>query len=304
MPPAGKTWITVDTDLVLKPELGDLAASEYGIAEAGWLYLKLIAYSREKLTDGYIPKAVAVALAVGIGEPGVNPERRLDDLRMTTLLNADRHGYRIPSYTSWQQSRETVNAATEQRRAAGLASAARRTTRSTTRPSVRSTEESKSKNPSVGSPNDPLDRGRESTVPESTNGHQLDYGISSILDASITDQLTPAQVDLVNLAWSTSSVELRQSLADVEKAAKPVAMLVTVASRIAPSLDNVDQVDRRARAVARCQQLYLDATQDGDDPGVTIDWLANEYRHDPSIVSEAISTISSEPGLDADDTPI
>jgi hypothetical protein len=93
--------------------------------EAFGLWIRCIAYCRRNLTDGYIPKAAAVArvrrkraaikviaelLAAPIGAPGKEP-----------LWTEVEGGYRVHDYFSWNPSREKVDAEREVKRAAGRA---------------------------------------------------------------------------------------------------------------------------------------------------------------------------------------
>lgn len=86
---------------------------------------------------------------------------------------------------------------------------------------------------------EPLDlsRNRSSRAQStaSTNGTQpapeLPAALARILDAKIAATLTPAQTTIVGRAWFCST-ELRHSLASVEAADNPTAMLVSISQRI------------------------------------------------------------------------
>lgn len=122
---------------------------------------------------------------------------------------------------------------------------------------------------------------------------ELPASLARILDEKITASLTADQVELITIAWDTS-VELRHSMASIESAENPTAMLVSVARRIAgPAADPATLAQRaiakRMAAVHRCRFLWCQARDAGDEDmdGVRED-LEHQYRHDPSIILEAI----------------
>ncbi len=60
---------------------------------------------------------------------------------------------------------------------------------------------------------------------------ELPAALARILDAKIASSLYPAQIEVVSRAWFCST-ELRHSLASVEAADNPTAMLVSISQRI------------------------------------------------------------------------
>lgn len=128
--------------------------------------------------------------------------------------------------------------------------------------------------------------------------------LAKLLDTKLVNELKPGQVELVTTAWNTDSHEIRHSIASIEAADNPAAMLVTVAKRVSPTLDDpantvAGKNSRHAAAIATCRRLYQNAIADGDTPDRAREWLENEYRHDPSIVTEALTTTAS-----SDDVPL
>jgi hypothetical protein len=117
--------------------------------------------------------------------------------------------------------------------------------------------------------------------------------LARILDPAITRELKPSQISLVTAAWNTST-ELRHSLADIEAAENPTAMLVSVAKRIAPADEKTPAqreaaaTAKRAGAVQRCRYLWHQALDDNENMTTVREDLERQYRHDPSIVTEAI----------------
>lgn len=49
-----------------------------------------------------------------------------------------------------------------------------------------------------------------------------------------------------------------------------------------------ERTSRRAGAIAACRRLNQQYLDDGTTPETAHEWLLNEYRHDPSIVTEAL----------------
>lgn len=49
-----------------------------------------------------------------------------------------------------------------------------------------------------------------------------------------------------------------------------------------------ERIEKREKTVATCRRLYNQAAKDGDPDDVIREWLEREYRHDPSIVLDAV----------------
>jgi len=119
----------------------------------------------------------------------------------------------------------------------------------------------------------------------------LPKALARILDDKIAAGLTNAQIQLATRAWD-EGIELRHSMADIEAAENPTAMFVSVCKRIAPN-GSPDELERKAvakrmGAVQRCRFLWHQGLEDHEPPDALRESLEREYRHDPSIVTEAI----------------
>jgi hypothetical protein len=121
---------------------------------------------------------------------------------------------------------------------------------------------------------------------------ELPGALAKILDAKIAASLTNAQIELATRAWF-EGVQLRHSMADIEAAENPTAMFVSVCKRISPSSPAQHEASlaaKRKGAVQRCRYLWHAGLEEGDDEIALREHLEREYRHDPSIVLEAIGT--------------
>lgn len=113
-------WIRVANDLGGSEQAVELAEEHY-LAALG-LFVLALGYCDRQGTDGEIPaRAMARAIA-----SGVKSDEVVAELERTGFLETTPDGWRIPGYLDWQRSREQIEAAVEQRRQAGRASAAAR----------------------------------------------------------------------------------------------------------------------------------------------------------------------------------
>lgn len=116
----GHVWIAVDAGLLLG--IGKLDDCELDRAQQGWLYLAIIAFCRQRLTDGFVKDAEAIrvvqaAMPAASTDRKLTPERRLADLVGCGLLKRERWGWRVPDYAEWQQTKADVRALSERQTA-------------------------------------------------------------------------------------------------------------------------------------------------------------------------------------------
>lgn len=196
----GRTWIKVDTDLLLGTNVDDkLAGTELDRAQLALAYLALIAWSRRKLTDGLIPKNQApgiIARACRLNRS--EAEVRLSELAVTGMVKTDRHRIKVPDYAEWQQTADDVKALAERQSAAGKASARKRATGSTTgRPPVhqRSTEQSREEKSS---------KAEASREKEASRAHET--GALPKLPAIENGETTATAAELANTAIRTDPI--------------------------------------------------------------------------------------------------
>jgi hypothetical protein len=134
--------------------------------------------------------------------------------------------------------------------------------------------------------------------------------LERIMSSHLIRELKPSQTRLVAAAWAADSNEIRHSLAAVEQAENSVGYLVQVAKRIvgvntiseyeaSATAERAAANSRRAGAIAACRRMWKQGLDQGDNPTALRESIDREYRHDPTIVTEALATIPS-----SDDVPL
>lgn len=127
----------------------------------------------------------------------------------------------------------------------------------------------------------------------------LPHQLERILPSTV--RLTPSQYQLAADAWNAAPDELRHSLRDVEAGQNPTAVFITVCRRLIAQHPVPDHAAKRAGAVRACRRLYDQAIRDGEAQATAREWLERDYRHDPTIVTEALgAALDLAPG----DVPI
>ncbi len=125
--------------------------------------------------------------------------------------------------------------------------------------------------------------------------------LARIMANHIIRELKPSQTKLVAAAWTADSNEIRQSLAAVEQAENSAGYLVQVAKRIVgvntiaeyeanATAERAATNSRRAGAIAACRRMWKQGINKGDNPDALRESITREYRHDPTIVTEALTT--------------
>ena len=118
----------------------------------------------------------------------------------------------------------------------------------------------------------------------------LPVALVRLLPRGVGWDLSAEQARVVSEAWRVDSDALRRSLLAVERADRPVGLLVAIAKRLVADgvRLRVGAAAQRARAVQGCGRVYDALVADGESHESARDYLLGEYRRDPSIVEEAI----------------
>jgi hypothetical protein len=298
------SWLKLDDSMPEHPKVAALSDAAFRHHVGG------LAYCARLLTDGFIPDKIAGEITTAKTLAELSSEQLPG--RAPLWEKADR-GWMVHDYLDYNPSREEVEAQRESRSRAGRKGASKRHGKSQASamanakqtPSTSHGTRTRSANDNVDAP-DPYPTRSTETVEEGREQHahaqhgsngsggtppQLPPQLERILDPAIVRELKPGQVDLVTAAWDAST-ELRKSIAEIEAADNPTAMLVSIAHRIVPTHNpkaaTAAATSRRAAALAACRRLnqqYLDA---GESPDRAREFLEQDYHHDPAIVTEAL----------------
>lgn len=93
-------WLRIDDRVRTHPKIAQAGPA------AAWLWFCGICYCREHLTDGFIPKAVVVSLAMNLTSP-LKHAARLVDVRLWEDVDG---GYQVHDFLDWNPSRAEVEA--------------------------------------------------------------------------------------------------------------------------------------------------------------------------------------------------
>ncbi len=104
-------WVKLDDAMPEHPKVARLNAT------SAWTFVCAIAYCSRNLTDGFIPNAIAFALAEHDGRE--EPSDVVADLVSAGLWSPTEHGYLIHDYLDYQRSKEEVLSLSATRKAAG-----------------------------------------------------------------------------------------------------------------------------------------------------------------------------------------
>lgn len=114
---ARTNFINVANDIGASDKAVNLGDDTY-LAALG-LYVLAVCYCDRQRTDGSIPlRAMTRVIA-----PGMDTSQLVAELVRVGFLCEDGDGWRVNGYLEWQRSAAEIEAAVEQRRKAGLASA-------------------------------------------------------------------------------------------------------------------------------------------------------------------------------------
>lgn len=294
----GRTWIKVDTEFLLGSGAGDKAGdSKYPRAQIVASYLALIAYSRRRLTDGFLPRAEAPKVISRVLDLTTDDAKLIaDDLALIGLLKTDRWGWRIPDYAEWQQTKADVKALTERQ----SANARRRWEKNASgnasgipvaMPVASREEKSRyTATDTVGVGEGARARKRSRHGGHGNGSGKIPGDLERLLPAGI--KLTTTQAALVTQAWEAGP-ELRHSLSDVETATNQAAMLVTIAKRVVANqpdrIPKRDHADQHAAATAYATRMRA------TDPDYTTTDLADEIASTwPDLTRTEIDAILAD----------
>lgn len=300
------SWLQLDDNMPDHPKVAALTDTAFRH------HIEGLSYCARLLTDGFIPAKVAADITT----PKTLLELESEQLPgRAALWERAAGGWAIHDYLEYNLSRVQVLDRREKKSRAGKAGADSRygtsdSKRNGSRDSKRDGTRTRSGKDTVHAPTLPtpltatvLDGDAPTHPPHGGGKHEeqtptLPPQLERILANHIVRELKPSQIQLVAEAWNTST-ELRHSLADIEAAENPVAMLISVAKRIIPADDQSPAQrtaaanSKRAAAIAACRRMWQAGIDQGDNPDALRDSIDREYRHDPTIVTEALAIITS-----------
>ncbi len=267
------SWLRIDDAMIDHPKIAGLSDAAFRA------HIEALCYCARHLTDGVVPLSVADRIATKAVQ---------NEAKKARLWSQKRDKIVIKNYLEYNPSRAKVEDDRAQRsEKARLAAHARWDARSNA-PSIDITD--------APVPAPSLSRNRSSKPHGTAAENQrptLTGEASRIIDQAIAAKLTSSQVLLVQTAWDASP-DLRYSMADIEHAENPVAMLVAKAKQIIPpdTLSPTERTayenSRKAASIAACRRVYNDYITAGETPERAREYIAQDYYRNPELVTAAI----------------